>query len=154
MVRFPQLDTNDLEGRPVALPGDLPAGPRIVVVAFQRRHTLLISGWQPTLDALAERYGATVWEVPALSRVYLPGRFYIDGGMRAGTPDPHARRHTLTAYTDLRALARELGFIGFDTIRLYLLGDGEIRWQADGEITAEKAESLDAALAALAESRG
>jgi hypothetical protein len=149
-MRFPNLAVSDLEGKDLTLPDDLPAGPRLVLIAFQRWHTLLIDGWMRVLPPLTTAYpDLTVWEVPALSRAYLPGRFWIDGGMRAGIPDSHSRRHTLTAYTDLRALGRSLDLPTFDTIYVLLLdADGQIVWRASGEVAEEKAMGLAEAVAA------
>ena len=150
-MRFPDLAVSDLEGRALTLPHELPAGPRLVMVAFQRWHTLLLDGWTRVLPPLAAAYpDLTVWEVPALSRAYLPGRFWIDGGMRAGIPDPDARRHTLTAYTDLRGFARDLDLPSFDTVYVLLLdAEGEIVWRTSGEVTEEKATALAEAVASM-----
>jgi hypothetical protein len=134
-VRFPRIVAHDLDGQRYELPSDLPRGPRIVMLAFQRWHTGPLARWQIPLERLAAgRPDATLWEVPALSRLYAPARPYIDGGMRAGIPDPEARKHTLTSYTDLRALASDLDLPTFETVYVFLLdGDGEIAWRASGE---------------------
>jgi hypothetical protein len=128
MLRFPSVSAKDLEGREVRIPEDLPPTPRIVMLAFRRWHQDLIDTWEPALRELESRCRElSVWEVPALSRLYLPVRGFIDGGMRAGIPDPASRRHTLTAYTDLSTLARELGLPSLETIYLLLLApDGTI----------------------------
>lgn len=150
-MRFPVLETRDLEGRRRTVPEDLDQGARIVILAFQRWHTALMDSWLPALRSLQQQYDwVSVWEVPALSRVYLPGRFFIDSGMSAGTPDPDARRHTLTAYTDLGALAAHLGFSGYDTIQLFLVDDvGEIVWRSQGQATEQSVNALFDALGAL-----
>lgn len=53
MSKFPSVTAHDLEGHEVRVPEDLPAGPRIVMLAFQRWHTELIETWEPALQALA-----------------------------------------------------------------------------------------------------
>ncbi len=152
MSQFPSITAHDLEGREVRLPGDLPPGPRIVMLAFQRWHQDLIETWEPELKALEARcHELSVWEVPALSRLYLPVRGFIDGGMRAGIGDPDARRHTLTAYTDLGSLARQLGLPSRETIHLMLLDpDGTIVWRGTGAADAEQTATLRQALEGLA----
>ncbi|NTU70867.1 MAG: DUF427 domain-containing protein [Coriobacteriia bacterium] len=71
--------------------------------------------------------------------------------MRAGIPDPDTRRHTLTAYTDLGALAKDLAIENLDTIQLFLVDcSGTILWRAQGEPSAESLRSLDSATAASA----
>lgn len=147
-MRFPEVASRDLEGRERVLPDDLPAGPRVLLVAFQRWHQLLVDSWGAGLDGLVEEFpGLTVWEVPALSRAYALGRFYIDGGMRAGIPNIDTRRHTLTAYTDLNKLAQNLELPDLGTIYVLLLDEtGEVVWRQSGEASAEKVASLREAL--------
>ena len=152
MHTFPSVKARDLEGHEVRIPEDLPTGPRIVVLAFQRWHTELIETWEPALKALEERCRElSVWEVPALSRLYLPARALIDGGMRSGIVDKDARLHTLTAYTNLSALARDLGLPSLETIYLLLVApDGTILWRGEGAADEEKSSALKQALEALA----
>ncbi|MBN1859683.1 hypothetical protein JW848_10860 [Candidatus Bipolaricaulota bacterium] len=152
MSKFPSVVARDLEGREVRVPEDLPAGPRIVMLAFQRWHTDLIETWEPALQALETRCRElSVWEVPALSRLYLPARAFIDGGMRAGIVDKDARQHTLTAYTNLSALARELGLSSLDTIHLLLVApDGTILWRGEGAASEAQVSALTKALEELA----
>lgn len=151
-MRFPTLETRDLEGTHVQVPDDLPGSPRIVLLPFQRWHQLLVDGWSRPIHALAAAYPQlTVWEVPALSRRYLAGRFYIDGGMKAGIPDPTTRRHTLTAYTDLSALSQKLGLPSLETVYVFLLdASGEIVWRGSGEVDDAQLEELAGALDLLA----
>jgi len=152
MQSFPSVLAKDLEGREVRLPDDLPPTPRIVMLAFQRWQQELIETWEPTLQALETRCRElSVWEVPALSRLYLPARGFIDGGMRAGIPDPVSRQHTLTAYTDLSALARELELPSLDTMYILLLApDGTVVWRGQGAADARKAAALNEAVEQLA----
>ena len=150
-MRFPTLETRDLEGKHVRVPDDLPSGPRIILLPFKRWHQLIVDGWNRPIKTLAETYPQlTVWELPALSRSYLVGRFYIDGGMRAGIPDTDVRRHTLTSYTDLSALARELELPDFETVDVFLLdASGEIVWRGSGQVDEEQFSALEGALAKL-----
>jgi hypothetical protein len=147
-MRFPTIEARDLEGDPYTLPDGLPAGRRLVIVAFRRWQQILVDGWESRLPSLErDNPDLTVWEVPALGRRYRPARPYIDGGMRAGIIDEDVRLHTLTAYTDLRALLGELAIPDTETVHVYLLGgDGEILWSGDGEADGDKIQSLDVAL--------
>jgi len=147
-MRFPTIEARDLEGDRYTLPDGLPAGRRLVLVAFRRWQQILVDGWESRLPSLErDNPDLTVWEVPALGRRYRPARPYIDGGMRAGIIDEEVRLHTLTAYTDLRALLGELAIPDTETVHIYLLGgDGEILWSGDGEADGDKIQSLDVAL--------
>ncbi len=150
-MRFPLIIASDLEGRRYELPDELPSGPRVLVVAFQRWHQILVNGWQPGLERIvASRPDATLWEVPALSRLYAAARPYIDGGMRSGIPDPGARQHTLTTYTDLRAFTTALDLPSLETIYVLLLdAQGEVVWLGGGEVDDRQLAQLGARLEAL-----
>jgi hypothetical protein len=144
---FPALQVRDLEGVEYVIPDALPGGPHVIILAFQRWQQVLVERWKPGLEELAERHpGMQVWEVPSLSKGYRLFRGTIDGGMRAGIPDPDVRRHTLTAYTDVGALARALEISSLDTVQVFLVDcDGTVRWRAEGEPAATSFAELDAA---------
>lgn len=146
--RFPELHVRDLEGEDYDIPHGLPGGPHLLVVAFQRWQQMLVDHWMPKLRAVAERHpGTEVWEVPSLSKAYRLFRAGIDGGMRAEIHDETSRRHTLTAYTDLSALARALDIPSFDTIHVFLVdSSGVILWRASGEPDPAALEALERAM--------
>jgi hypothetical protein len=146
---FPPLKVRDLEGTHHTIPDDLPGGPHVLVLAFHQWHQSIVDRWIPPLQELAERHpGTEVWEVPSLSRGYRLFRSGIDGGMAAAIPDVNVKRHTLTAYTDLGALARDLDLPSFETVHVFLVDcGGRVRWRAEGEPTAELLAALDDAIA-------
>jgi hypothetical protein len=149
-MQFPALKVRDLEGTEHVIPDGLTGGPHVIIVAFQQWHQALVNQWKPDLEALALRHpGTEVWEVPSISSGYRLFRGGIDGGMRAGIPDPDTRRHTLTVYTDLHALAKDLAIETLDTVQLFLVDcGGTILWRAQGEPAAESLDALDAAIEA------
>ena len=150
-MRFPTLSARDLEGDEVTIPDDLPSGPRVILLPFLREHQPIVDGWVRGLGVLGEAYpDLSVFEVPAISRLYAPGRFYIDGGMRAGIPNIETRRHTLTVYADVAKLATELGLPSRETVHVFLLdATGEIVWRDSAEVSNEKLTALADALAVL-----
>ena len=149
-MQFPMLRVRDLEGLEHEIPGGLPGGPHVIILAFQQWHQRLVEEWRPHLEALAEKHpGTEVWEVPSISKGYRLFRASIDGGMRAGIPDPDVRRHTLTTYTNLQELADDLQLPSLDTIYLFLVDcSGAILWRAKGDPTQELLETLDQAMPA------
>lgn len=145
---FPSLSTHDLEGRSLRVPEDLPGPLNLIMLAFQRAHSAPLESWHGPLQRLRRtRPELEFWEVPVLSSSYRIWRPFIDNGMKAGTPDPAARRRTLTVYTSLEALARELSLDGFDTIALFLLdAQGRILWRGAGGFTPALYDSLRVAV--------
>jgi hypothetical protein len=151
-MQFPALKVRDLNGVEHVIPHGLPGGPHIVIVAFQQWHQQLVDAWEPGLHLIADRHpGTEVWEVPSISRAYRLFRPGIDGGMRAAIPDADVRRHTLTAYTDLGELARDLEIDSLETVHVFLVDcSGTILWRADGPVTPGLLEALETAMPARA----
>ena len=147
-MQFPALKVRDLEGKDYVIPHGLPGGPHVIIVAFKQWQQILVNLWVPGLKAVADRRaGMEVWEVPSISQGYRLFRGGIDGGMRAGIPDVDARRHTLTAYTDIGHLARDLEIDSVETIHVFLVDcSGNVLWRAEGEPTDAALAELEAAM--------
>ena len=62
-LQFPQLDADDLNGRSVSLPQDLPGDPTIVFIAYKRNQQPSINDWVARLG-LQERGGPAWAELP------------------------------------------------------------------------------------------
>lgn len=148
-MRFPSISARDLERTDYTLPDDLPGAWRIVLMPFKRWQQIVVGAWTAAIEPLTAAHPElTVWEVPTLSNAWAPARSYIDGGMRAGIPDIDVRRHTLTAYTPLNQVAKELDIPSFDEVQVFLLdATGEIVWRGAGDPDTAKASALADALA-------
>ncbi|MDP2299493.1 MAG: hypothetical protein U1E08_07830 [Coriobacteriia bacterium] len=149
MSQFPAISATDLDGRHYDVPGGLPAGPRVVIVASKRWQQVLVEMWKARLRRLEHEFpNLGVWSVAALPKLLVPVRPLIDGGMRAELDDPRIRRRTLTAYVDTETFASALGVADLETVHAFLLGpDGEIMWSGSGKPAAEDVTSLGEMLA-------
>lgn len=147
MSRFPTLRARALLGKPVRVPDAL-RGPLVVlVVAFRREQQALVDSWVPFLRELEARSGVRAYELPTISRRWLPLRPVIDGGMAGGIKDPVARNRTLTVYGDVGAIVRDLGVDSTDTIALFLVTpEGRIHWRARGPFDPAAAAGLARAI--------
>ena len=134
---------------PAAFAGD----PSIVIVAFERQQQDEVDSWLPWLDDLRKLLpGLEVYELPAIRRRWLPARSFIDGGMRAGIPDPGTRQRTLTAYTDIGDLCRALGIASTSTIALFVVSrDGIVVWSGSAAFDPDTAAGLERAATAARE---
>ena len=142
------LSGRSLDGRSYGLPGDLAKPYNLLVVAFRREQQALVDRWLPWLIELEQRRGdVAVFELPVLSSVYGPVRWFIDGGMTRGIPDPAARARTVTVYTDVQKVVENLGLAGTDTIAVLVVErSGRILACEQGGFEQEKAERLATAL--------
>jgi hypothetical protein len=145
---FPKLEARSLEGAVVLLPDGLDGDPSVVLVAFKRWQQEQVDSWMPLLRQLEERLpGLEVYEIPALSRRWLPGRRFIDGGMRAGIPDARVRRGTLTVYTDIAALLEALELDSTSAIAVFVIArNGSIEWRCRGAFRQDHGERLTSAV--------
>lgn len=142
------LSGRSLDGRSYELPGDLAKPYNLLVVAFRREQQALVDRWLPWLIELGQRRAdVAVYELPVLSSVYGPVRWFIDGGMTRGIPDPAARARTVTVYTDVQKVVENLGLAGTDTIAVLVVErSGRILAREHGGFDQEKAERLATAL--------
>ena len=142
------LSGRSLDGRSYGLPGDLTKPYNLLVVAFRREQQALVDRWLPWLIELEQRRGdVAVYELPVLSSVYGPVRWFIDGGMTRGIPDPAARARTVTVYTDVQKVLENLGLAGTGTIAVLVVErSGRILACELGGFEQEKAERLATAL--------
>ena len=138
-----------LDDKEYELPGDLAKQHTLLVVAFRREQQSLVDQWLPWLiDLEQQRADVAVYELPVLSSVYGPARWFIDGGMTRGIPDAAARARTITVYTDVRKVVDNLGLAGTDTIAVLILErSGRVIASEVGGFEKQKAERLAAALA-------
>lgn len=145
--RFPPLQARNLEGAVRDLPAAFAGDPSIVIVAFERHQQADVDSWLPWLTGLRERLpGLEVYELPAIKRRWLPFRGFIDGGMRAGIPDPETRQRTLTGYTDIGSLSRAFRIDSTTAIALFVVSrNGSVVWSGRAAYDPDAAAGLERA---------
>ena len=146
--RLSPLSGRALDGKEYELPGDLAKQHNFIVVAFRREQQRVVDQWLPWLIELEQhRSDVAVYELPVLSSVYGPARWFIDGGMTRGIPDASARARTITVYTDVGKAVDNLGLAGTDTIAVLIVErSGRILASEVGGFDEQKAERLAASL--------
>lgn len=132
--RFPTLGARDLERSDRTLPDAFTGDWNLVVVAFRRQHQSLVDHWVAWhATVVADRPRFECWEVPVIGTLWSPARSFIDGGMAQAVGETHARRHTLTVYTNVAKATYALDISNTGTVTALLVdGTGRIRWRATG----------------------
>ena len=145
---FPSIEGKSLAGSHYRLPDDFEGEPTLVLVAFQRHQQRDIDTWIPlALELQEEHAGLRSYEVPVIPRGYRLVSWFIDGGMRAGIPDPAVRAATVTVYTDKPQFLAELGLEDDEAVQIFLLApDGTIIWRASGPRSDAKEAELREAI--------
>ena len=148
-IRFPGVEGKSLAGSHLQLPGDLEGDPTLVLVAFHRQQQSDVDTWIPLAVALTEEFPSfRSYEVPVIPQGYRLVSWFIDGGMRAGIPDPAIRSSTITVYTDKARFLAALDLDDDHVIQALLVAtDGTITWRAAGPHSAEAEAELRAILA-------
>lgn len=148
----PTVSGFDLEGTRLDLPADLGPGPTVAIVAYRRHHQRDVDTWLPFVVGLERRVPSLqVYEFPTVHPMGIAGQEWLDGVMRAGIPDPVARRRTVTLYVDVKDFNAALGLPGTDRIHVLVLdGDGRVAWRTEGPFDPGAAAELEAAVLELA----
>ena len=146
---FPRVQGQNLNGRQFTLPDDIEGELALLYIAFKQHQQADVNTWIPAgRQRMAQYPELAVYELPTIYR--LPGisQMFIDGGMRAGIPDPVARATTITLYLDRDAFRRELDIPDTENIQTMLIdAEGRILWRTVGRCSEDKLSALDQQLA-------
>ena len=144
-VIFPDLEADDLNGRTLSLPKDLPGQPTIVLIAFKRKQQSSVDAWVDRLDLLPE--GGPAWiEMPVVGRGAAIFRSFVDKGMRAGITLEVMRGRTITIYSSRRAFNNALGIQSMKDIYVALVDpNGTVHILIQGDVSEEKMKKLRSA---------
>jgi hypothetical protein len=148
---FPRLEAEFLTGRKAVLP-DASAGKiALVMMGFTYDSRYAVEKWAARVH---EEFGAnttfTFFEVPVIGGMGRMAKWFIDSGMRRGTPkDMH--ENVITVYGGGDRWKTVMGFTKTQEHDAYLalLGpDGRVRWLHRGPFNEDSVAALKAAVTA------
>ena len=143
---FPPFTVEDLNGRSLSFPAQLPGAPTIVFIAYKQRQQDDINAWVNALG-LQETGGPAWIELPVVGRGAALMRPIIDNGMRSGIPSPEMRARTFTVYSSRRAFNTALGITDLRQIYVAVVEpNGTIRALIEGNVDATKVAQVQAAI--------
>lgn len=150
-MKLPTVEGSNLGRENKTYPQDFEHALNLVFVAFLQWQQRDVDSWVPLAVSLHEENpGLEFYEFPTIQKTNFLSRVFINEGMRAGIPDPETRRRTVTLYLEKRPFMNALDIPDDSQIQLFLLDQaGMVLWRESGPLTAEKAESLKTAVAAL-----
>jgi hypothetical protein len=146
--KFPIVTGDNLNGKTIQIPSQLKGKFNVLLVPFQMWQQDLVNSWVPFLEYLMEENpNFDFYELPTIRKMNFIARRIIDGGMRGGIPSRDTRARTVTLYIDKTPFKETLGISTESTLYLYLVDQqGTIHWEETGELSDEKATSLEEAL--------
>jgi len=149
---FPELNGQTLTGRDVALPPAASGKATLVAIGFTYKSRFPVEAWADWYrTTVGSRADVTLFEVPMIGGLATLARWFIDRGMRSGTPvELHDR--VITVYGGTGDWKRRLSYapehkddaylIVFDTL-------GVVRWLHHGAFDRSQADNLYALLTSL-----
>jgi hypothetical protein len=146
---FPRLEAEFLTGRKAVLP-DAAAGKSALILmgfTYDSRHD--VEAWVEQMGGeIGPNEKITYFQVPIIGGMGRMAKWFIDSGMRKGTPKA-LHENVITVYGGVDRWKKAMGFSKAHEKSAYLalLGpDGRIQWMHHGGCTEEALRELKAAL--------
>ena len=144
---FPRLEAEDLNGKAVEIPKDLPGDPTLILVAFVRKQQAEIDEWIKALELKAQAPAVEWIELPYVGSKARPFKKIIDNGMRSGITATEARARTITVYQEHKILLDALKLQDMDQIYVIVAErGGKVRALVKGTPDPSKKHSIVTAL--------
>lgn len=147
MGRFPALQTQFLDRRPLSLPEGLTAERTLALVSFHRDHRADVESWIQGLQLGSD--ASIRWlRLPVVND---PGdearRREIESRLRAAYDGDASTAAVAPVFTDRAAFVRSAGLTGMERPHVVVLNRrGEVLARVEGKFDATKAEALRATL--------
>jgi hypothetical protein len=152
--RMPELSGQTLTGRTTALPGASAGKVTLVAMGFTYASRYAVEAWaewyRTTVDPAKN---VTFFEVPMLGGAATLGRWFIDRGMRKGTP-VELHDQVITVYGGTGDWKKRLAYPSSDKTRddAYLIvldREGVVRWLHHGAFDKSRSAELKDVLTTL-----
>ena len=130
---MPALKGEFLTGRPALLPGAAAGRVALLALGFTYNSRFAVEAW---IGRFRKDFGGnpevTFYEIPMIGGVARLGKWFIDSGMRKGTPRQD-HENVLTVYGGTDVWKRRLGFQSPDAAYMVLLDQrGLVSWRHSG----------------------
>jgi len=146
---FPRLEAEFLTGRKAVLPDAAAGKSALVMMGFTYDSRFDVEKWAEHLRSeFAANDAFTFYEVPVIGGMGRLAKWFIDSGMRKGTPK-ELHENVITVYGGVDRWKKAMGFSKSleDAAYLALLGpDGRVRWLHTGGFSDEAMAALKAAI--------
>ncbi|HEY3440714.1 MAG TPA: hypothetical protein VGK29_08190 [Paludibaculum sp.] len=148
--RLPPLKGEFLSGRLALLPDAASGRVALLALGFTYDSRFAVEAWVKRFRAdYGENPQTTFYEIPMIGGMAQLGKWFIDGGMRRGTPKAD-HEHVITVYGNTRPWKERVGFQAPDVAYLLLLDkDGSVRWRHSGPFTEAEYQRMSAAVKPL-----
>ncbi len=147
---MPALKGEFLTGKPAQLPDAASGRVALLALGFTYESRFAVEEW---VGRFRQEFGnqpqVTFYEIPMIGGIARLGKWFIDSGMRKGTPRADYE-HVITVYGGTDAWKQRVGFQSPDAAYLILVDQrGTVRWLYRGKFDAEAYAALSRQVAAL-----
>jgi hypothetical protein len=154
--RLPVLTGQFLSGRDAELPAATSGKIALVAMGFTYNSRFPVEAWGSWWrGTVGWRTDVTFFEVPMIGGLSTLGRWFIDRGMRRGTP-AELHEQVMTVYGGTGEWKQRLSYSSDYKHAAYLIlidGAGFVRWLHRGEFDESRASELHELVTSLAEGR-
>ena len=151
---MPVLMGEFLTGRPAVLPDAASGRVALVALGFTYDSRFAVEAWVGRFRKdFGDKPQITFYEVPMIGGMARLGKWFIDSGMRRGTPKKD-HENVITVYGGTDLWKQRLGFQSPDAAYLLLVDQrGVVRWRHSGEFDEKAYGDMTIEVAALLNSR-
>ncbi|MBI5085689.1 MAG: hypothetical protein HZB13_13950 [Acidobacteria bacterium] len=148
---LPALKGQFLTGRPAVLPEAASGRVALLALGFTYNSRFAVEAW---IGRFRKDFGAkpqiTFYEIPMIGGMAKLGKWFIDSGMRRGTPKQD-HENVITVYGGTELWKQRVGFQAPDAAHLILLDQrGIVRWSHHGPFDEQAYSALSRHVTALA----
>jgi hypothetical protein len=139
-----------LTGRTAQLPDAASGKVALLALGFTYQSRFTVEAWIGRFRKdFGEKSQVTFYEVPLIGGMARLGKWFIDSGMRKGTPRTD-QENVITVYGDTDAWKQRVGYHALDAAYLLLLDKhGVVRWRQQGALTEDAYKELSVSATAL-----
>ena len=147
---LPALQGEFLTGRDAVLPGAAQGKPALLALGFTYKSRFAVEYYVKRFRAdFAKEPRVTFFEVPVIGGMAKMGKWFIDSGMRRGTPKAD-HEHVITVYSGAGEWKKHVEYNAPDAAYLLLIdGQGRLVWKHAGPFDEAKSEELAAKVKGL-----
>jgi hypothetical protein len=150
---FPVLKGQFLSGREAELPRAASGKVALVAIGFTYNSRFPVEAWGSWYNAtMGSRTDVTFFEVPIIGGLATLGRWFIDRGMRKGTP-VELHEQVITSYGGTSEWKERLSYSAARKDDAYLVvldGNGVVQWLHHGGFDTSWSDQLKTVLTSLA----
>lgn len=147
-ARFPDLTAYNLAKQKLNLPSGFVGQVNLLLISFQPEQRKQIDSWMAVAQALQHTdFNFRWYQMPVSSSELWIFRWWDNSSMRSDETDPETWPWIVPLYVDKDGFRHSLHIPGEKQISVLLVDrQGNVLWRAEGPMTPEKRNSLQAAV--------